>query len=186
MRGMKETKTGWLRRIDRAVEAVERFVLSAGILLITTVSIANVIARNAFGQSITFAEEANQALIVLITFVGIGYGVRHARHIRMAAVYDALSGTPRKALMVITALGTGLLLLLLTGYAVAYVASVHALGSVTPALRIPLYIIYAVVPLGLGLGAFQYLLAAWRNLTTPGIHVSFQQREAYLPPGPEC
>lgn len=172
----------FFRRLDRLLERFERGVLTAGILLMAAISIANVGARNLLGESLTFAEELNQVLVVLITFLGIGYGVRHARHIRMSAMYDQLQGRARKALMVVTALGTGLLLLLLAWYAGHYVADVHRIGSVTPALRIPLYLVYLWVPVGFAIGGIQYLLAAWRNLTTPGVHLSFQQKEAYEPP----
>ncbi len=171
-----------ITKADRLLEAFERLVLSASILLMAAVSITNVGARNLFGHSFSFAEEINQILMVLITFLGIGYGVRHARHIRMSAVYDQLKGRARKALMVIVSLGTGILLMVLAWYAVQYVADVYRVGSVTPALRLPLYLIYLWVPIGFIVGGIQYLLAAWRNLTTPGVHLSFQQKEAYEAP----
>ncbi|WP_303906799.1 TRAP transporter small permease [Thiohalomonas denitrificans] len=171
-----------ITKADRLLEAFERLVLSASILLMAAVSIANVASRNLLGQSFTFVEELNQILMILITFVGIGYGVRHARHIRMSAIYDQLKGTVRKALMVIVSLATGILLLVLAWYAVQYVIGVYRTGSVTPAMRVPLYLVYAWVPVGFVVGGIQYLLAAWRNLTTPGVYLSFQQKEAYEPP----
>jgi TRAP-type C4-dicarboxylate transport system permease small subunit len=58
--------------------------------------------------------------------------------------------------------GTAALLGALTFYAAAYVADVRAVASVTPALRIPLFVIYGLVPIGLGLGALQYTLAFLR------------------------
>ena len=171
-----------ITKADRLLETFEKWVLSTAILVMATVSIANVISRNLWGHSFSFAEEVSQILMVLITFVGIGYGVRHARHIRMSAVYDQLKGRARKTLMMIVSLGTGILLMVLAWYAVQYVVGVYRAGSVTPAMRIPLYLIYAWVPIGFVIGGIQYLLATWRNITTPGVHLSFQQKEAYEPP----
>lgn len=182
---MSQSMTRLLGRLDRGLERFERAVLTGGVLAMAAVSITNVAARNLLGTGFTFAEEINQIIMVLITFLGLGYGIRHARHIRMSAVYDQLGGRVRKGLLVITHLGTGLLLLLLAWYAVEYVAGVQRVGSVTPAMRVPLYLVYACVPLGLALGGIQYLLATWRNLTTPGVYLSFQQREAYSPTGEE-
>jgi len=81
-----------LHQLDAAVERIEGVVLAYGVLLMAAVSIANVFARNLFDHSLTFAEEVSRILTVLITFMGIGYGVRHARHIRMSALYDQLRG----------------------------------------------------------------------------------------------
>lgn len=172
-----------LRAADRAVERVERWVLAGGVMGMAAVAIANVLARNVLGHSLTFAAEVSQLLVVLVTFLGIGYGVRHARHIRMAAVYDQLTGRWRKGLMVLICLGTAGLLFLLTALGVGYVLDMATLGRVTPALRIPLYLVYLWVPVGFALGGLQYLLAAVRNLISPGVHLAFQQPEAYQPPG---
>jgi len=172
-----------LATLDRGVEAVERWVLAGGVLGMAAVSIANVFARNVLGHSLTFAAEVSQLLVVLVTFLGIGYGVRHARHIRMAAIYDQLTGRWRKGLMVLICLGTAALLFILAALAAGYVTDLAGRGRVTAALRLPLYWVYVWVPVGFVLGGLQYLLAAVRNLTTPGVHLSFQQREAYEPPG---
>jgi TRAP-type C4-dicarboxylate transport system permease small subunit len=170
---------GFFVRLDGGIAWIERFVLAGGILMMAAVSIANVIGRNFFDHSLAFAEEINQLLTILITFLGLGYGVRHGRHIRMSAFYDQLQGWARKALMVVICLVTGVLLLAMAWYAVGYVRDAEGVGSVTPALRIPLYLIYLWVPIGLALGGVQFLLAVVRNLTTPGVHLSFQEEEKY-------
>jgi C4-dicarboxylate transporter DctQ subunit len=168
--------------VDRALEVAEAALLSAAILGMAVISIANVVARNAFGRSLSSAEELSQLLSVLVTFAGIGYAARRARHIRMSALYDALPGLLRKTLWVFTCLGTGVLLLLLAGYATAYVGSLRALGSVTPALRVPLHLVYLSVPVGLALGGVQYALTALRNVLEPGVHASFRLAEPHEPP----
>lgn len=168
-------------RLDRLVENIERAALAGGVLLMAATSIANVVGRNLFGASIDFAEELNQSLLVLITFMGIGYGVRRARHIRMSAIYDQLTGRWRKGFMVMITLGTALLLAVLAWYAAVYVGNAWRIGRVTPALQIPLWAVYLVVPLGLALGALQFLLAGVRNLTTPGVHLAWNRTESFGP-----
>ena len=49
--------------------------------------------------------------------------------------------------------------------AVRYVLSVQNLGRVTPALQIPMYLIYSVVPLGFLLAMIEYLYCFIKNLT---------------------
>lgn len=180
------TRTGFPRRalallgrLDRAVAGFERGVLVAGVLLMAAVNIANVVARNGLGESLAFAEEVSQMLTVLVTFVGIGYGARHGRHIRMSALYDQAKGRTRKAFMLLITFGTALLLFVFAGYAAAYVETQWTIGRVTPALRIPLYTIYVWVPIGFALGGLQYLLAGFRNLASPGVWLSFEREESY-------
>lgn len=168
-----------LRWLDRGTEWFEAAVLSGGVLAMAAVTICNVIGRNVFGRSLAFADEVNQALLVLITFVGVGYGVRRARHIRMSALYDQLTGRARKALMTIMAAGTAALLLALAWFAAQYAWHAYTVGSVTPSLRIPLFLIYLWAPVGLVLGALQYLLAVWRNLVSADTWLSYSERDEY-------
>ncbi len=174
-----------LRLLDRAVERLEQGILVGGILAMALLNIANVISRNLLGGSMSFAEEANQGLIVLVTFMGLGYGVRRARHIRMSAFYDQLRGRARKALMTGIAAGTAALLLLLAWFAVVHVQQLYQSGTVTPALRVPVYLIQLSVPVGLLLGAAQYLLTVCRNLTTEGTWLSFTEPDVYHEAEPE-
>jgi TRAP-type C4-dicarboxylate transport system permease small subunit len=166
-----------LRITDSVLLGIERSILGTGVLGIAAISIVNVFARNLGGGSLPFAEELSQAFMVWITFAGVGLGARRARHIRMAAFYDQLRGRARKvAWMGITA-GTAMLLGVLACLAFRYVASTFEIGGVTPALRVPLWIAYSVVPAGLALGAIEYALTFARNLTTDAVHASVDLEE---------
>ena len=48
---------------------------------------------------------------------------------------------------------------------VRYVGSVYKLARVTPALRIPMWIIYTTLPIGFFLAAVEYLKTFFKNLT---------------------
>ncbi|HLR34144.1 MAG TPA: TRAP transporter small permease subunit, partial [Tissierellales bacterium] len=77
-----------LKKIDRAVMRIEEFILSSGIIIMATILIGNVIARRVFKSSWTFAEELGQLLVVIVTFMGLGYGVRKGQHVSMSAILD--------------------------------------------------------------------------------------------------
>ncbi|WP_291737394.1 TRAP transporter small permease, partial [Leisingera sp. F5] len=79
---------GFLGVIDSAISRIESFLLAAGVLLMAANTVANVVGRFVLGNSIFFTEELNRILIILITFAGISYAARNARHIRMSAIYD--------------------------------------------------------------------------------------------------
>lgn len=157
----------WLLRADRVVERVEAALLSTSILAMAAVNIANVLARNALGRSFSFAEELSQVLAIAVTFGGVGYVARIDRHIRMSAFHDALPPRPREILWCLIGALTSALLFVLAFHALGYVRDTWATGSVTPALRVPLFAVYALAPAGLALGGLQYALALVRRLGSP-------------------
>jgi TRAP-type C4-dicarboxylate transport system permease small subunit len=165
----------------RALRRVEQFVLAWSILAIAALTVANVICRSLLGFSLAFAEELSQFLIIAVTFVGLSYAAGRGRHIRMTALYDQLPARYRRLMMIVISATTSLLLLVLAVWAVRYVATVRFLGTVSPALQVPLFLVYAIVPLGLLLAAVQYALTAWRNLRSRDVYLSFDRRDQYEP-----
>jgi TRAP-type C4-dicarboxylate transport system permease small subunit len=168
-----------LAAIDNAIARFEAFVLAFGVLLMAANSIANVVGRFVFAHSLYFSEELNQFLIVLVTFVGLGYAARKGRHIRMSALYDQLSDRGRKLLMIVIATVTGLVMFVLAYYSFEYVVRVATLGKVTPALQVPLYLTYVWVPIGFAITGIQYFLTVYQNLRSPEIYISYEQIDSY-------
>ncbi|MCP1336775.1 TRAP transporter small permease [Hyphomicrobiales bacterium FT118] len=173
---------GWLAPLsaaDRVIARVEAIILAYGVLLMAANSVGNVVGRFVFGRSLYFTEEINQFLIVLVTFVGLGYAARKGRHIRMSAVYDQFGDTGRKALMLLIAGGTAAVMFVLAWYSWSYVDGLARRGTVTPSLQIPLYLTYLWVPVGFVITGIQYVLTVVRNLQSPDVFISYEQIDAY-------
>lgn len=168
-----------LTRADNWVHRLEAVCLSGGILLMAINTIVNVFGRYLFSQSLYFSEELNQILMVVITFMGLGYVTRKGRHIRMSAIYDLLPDAWKKRLMLLITLTTALTLFLLSYYAYTYVAQVARRGMITAALQIPMYWTLLVVPLGFFIAGLQYSLAFIRNLQSRDIFLSFSALDVY-------
>jgi TRAP-type C4-dicarboxylate transport system permease small subunit len=79
--------------------------------------------------------------------------------------------------MIVITAGTSLLLVAMAVYALRYVGSVRATGSVTPVLQIPLHWVYLAAPAGFALAGIQYALAAVRNWLTGEVHLSWDVRD---------
>ena len=86
------------------INKFEAFLLVVSVLLMATNNIANVIGRVVFQESLFFTEELNSILIVLITFAGSSYASRHARHIKMTALFDLLSPFYKKTFLIVISL----------------------------------------------------------------------------------
>lgn len=170
---------GFLGTIDNSISRFEAFILAAGVLMMAGNSIANVIGRYVFQNSLFFSEELNRILIILITFAGVGYAARHGRHIRMSAIFDALPKTYRKALMIGISLITSISMFMLSYFAVTYILKVQTSGRILPSLQIPVYWIYLWVPIGFVVTAIQYLLTAIKNMTHSEIFLSTDVIDGY-------
>ncbi len=173
-----------LSAIDNAMRWFEILVLSSGIMLMAVNTIANVFARYLFANSLYFSEELNEFLIIIITFVGLGYATREGRHIRMSAIYDMLSPRSQKLLMIFIAGLTAAIMFLLAWYALEYVQKTAQRERVTPALQVPLYLTYIWVIIGFAVTAIQYTLTAIRNLdlSDPCVYISYTKEDTYEDP----
>lgn len=160
--------------LDSLVSRMEAFTLAWAIISLTLLTAGNVLSRMLFSYSWSFIEELSQLLLILVTFVGVGYAARKANHICMTAFFETLSPRFKKWFATCIALVTGLLLCYLAWHAGLYVYATYVLQKTTPALRIPFYLFILAVPLGLGLGGLQYLLTFIKNVTTPGIWMSIE------------
>lgn len=167
---------GW---IDEGVAWVEQVMLALSVLLMAANTVANVVGRFVFQQSLFFSEELNRILIILITFAGISYAARAGRHIRMSAIYDTLPHLPRKVLMVLIALVTSAFMFALCYYAWGYLQTQMGRGRVLPALQIPVWMTLIWVPVGFFMTGVQYLLTALQNLMSEDVYLSTAVADGY-------
>lgn len=167
---------GWL---DSMISRFESFALAAGVLLMAANTVGNVIGRFGFGYSFFFTEELNRAIIVLITFAGVGYAARHGRHIRMSAIYDTLPFIGRKVMMIIISLVTAVAMFMLLYFSIRYIGDVRTSGRVLSSLQIPVWWIYVWVPLGFFVTGVQYALTAVKNIVEKDVYLSTNVLEGY-------
>lgn len=164
-------------KIFKLVESFEVGVLTFSTALMAVLAMLNVVSRTFWGYTFAFVEEFNQFLIIAITFIGTGYATSQARHIRMSAIYDALSDRWRKRIMLLTSAATALLCFALCWFGIEYTLTVKELGSRSPVLQWPFWWVYALAPIGMFTTGVQYFLATVRNLSSPHIYMSFDHLE---------
>lgn len=174
----RAAKTGFAL-LDRVAEYIEEGILGLTVLFVAGMLIVHVIGRQLFSTGVTGQVELTQMSMVIITFAGLGYGVRKARHICMSALYDQLRGLRRKAALVTISLLTGALMFYFSFHAWDYVEAMQSRGRYSSALQIPLWIPYLVAPIGFALAGIQYWLTAVRNLISKDIYRSFNEKERY-------
>ena len=170
------------RRLFRGVRHLEAWLLSWAVIAMAVLTIANVLSRSLLNIPLASAEELTEFLIIFICFVGLSYAAGQGRHIRMTALTDQLGRKPRKVLTIVVAATTALLMFLLAWYAIGYIRVVHDLGTVSPVLHVPYWIVYLAAPLGLFLAGVQYSLAVVRNLSERDVYLSYEKKDEYEEP----
>lgn len=166
------------RRIGVVINGVEVSLLVFCVAALAVLLIANVFCRT-FYQSIYFAEEISKYLIILITFVGVSYGVRKARHIRMGAFLDVMPPRMEKCFIIFISLISAITMAIMAWFSYKYLLNSMNMGHRTPALRVPTWTFYIIVPIGFGLASIQYIRTIIKNFTEKDPWQSPDQKSEY-------
>lgn len=118
--------------VDTGLDWFERSALIVCVIAMAVITVTNVLTRNLLGFSLQFANDAAQILLVMVTFLGIGIGARHARHIRVSALHDLLPPMGRKILLIIISFTTAWLLFLLAEFSWDYANAAQRSCRVLP------------------------------------------------------
>ncbi|SIO07548.1 TRAP-type C4-dicarboxylate transport system, small permease component [Rhodovulum sp. ES.010] len=130
--------------MDRAIGAVLRPVLAAGMAALIAVITLQIVSRVAF-TAVGWTEEVARFLLVWLTFLGAVLAWQQHRHIAVGVLVDRLPDRTGR-LVTGTALVAGIAFLL----ALAWIARDYmAMQSFqkSAALRVPMTYVYAVIPL---------------------------------------
>lgn len=164
--------------IGKAINAFEATALMVCVALLAILLIINVIAREFF-QSIYFVEELTTFLLIFITFVGVSYGVRRARHIRMGAFLDMMPPKLEKVFIIGISAFSAWVMFVMAHATYEYVLFSWARGHETGALRLPYAMFYAIMPVGFAMAGLQYCRTIVRNLVEDEPWLSAEQQSEY-------
>jgi TRAP-type C4-dicarboxylate transport system permease small subunit len=166
------------RGVGKVINSVEVSILVFCVAALAVLLIVNVFARTFF-QSIYFAEEVSKFLVMLCTFTGVSYGVRKARHIRMGAFLDLMPEKMEKAFLIIICLISAIVMGIMTWFSYKYLMNAMDMGHMTPALRVPKWSFYVIIPIGFGMACIQYIRTIVKNLIEPKPWQSPDQQSEY-------
>ncbi len=175
--GVRGTARG-LRLCGRAVNAIEVTIIVTSVAAMAVLLLANVVARTFF-SSIYFAEELSELLVILTTFAGVSYSVRKAMHIRMGAFLEAMPPKWERIMLILISLVSALVMGIMAWFGWQYLANAFSRGHTSPALRIPKWTFYIIIPIGFALAAIQYLRTVYRNLREKEPWQSAEQQSEY-------
>ena len=164
--------------VGTIIDTLEVGSLIFGVGALSALLIANVIARE-LSKSIYFAEEISEFLVIFTTFIGLSYGVRKARHIRMGAFLDLMPASVEKVFIIIISAVSAAVMFFMANASINYLMHSMNMGHTTPALRLPYWIFYIIVPAGFSMAGIQYIRTIIKNLTEKETWMSPEQQSEY-------
>lgn len=146
-----------LKRLDGLLSRFEELFLGGTILFTSTLLFVNVILRYVFHHSIYWAEELVRYLMVWLIFFGGSQVVRREGHIRVDILLRALPPRGQRIWEIGVEIVNILMLIVLFWYSLHQCLRVFASGQVSPAMELPMGLVYLAVPCGSFLMIFRYV-----------------------------
>ncbi|MCB1886555.1 MAG: TRAP transporter small permease [Rhodocyclaceae bacterium] len=179
--------TGEQSRFGKLVDGIEETFIAITLGLMTLITFANVVARYVFNDNILWALEVTVVLFAWLVLVGASYGVKKTFHIGVDVVINMVPAPVKKLmaiLAVISCLAFSLMLLKGTWdywYPFATkqvwletndIPMLDILRFIEPLLnegeayeKMPRFIPYFALPLGMFLLTVRFFIAGWQVLT---------------------
>ncbi|TFB24438.1 TRAP transporter small permease [Filobacillus milosensis] len=142
-----------LRKIEQHLE--EWLLIIFGSVM-TAVIFLQVVMRE-FGNSLSWSEELGRYCFIWLVYIGISYGVKKQRHIKVDVLLILLKGKWK----IVLSLLANILFLVFAALVVYYGTEISSnllrLGQQSPALHIEMGLVYLAAPIGMGLTVLRLL-----------------------------
>ncbi|MFB5662300.1 TRAP transporter small permease [Alteribacillus sp. HJP-4] len=136
---------------------LEEVLLVLFTLVMVVVISLQVFMRYVLGSSLSWSEELARYCFIWLVYIGISYGVKKQRHIKV----DVLLVLLKERGKIILGLIANLLFLgfaifvIFVGYGV--VEQQMGFGQTSPSLKVPMSLVYAATPVGMALTSFRII-----------------------------
>jgi C4-dicarboxylate transporter DctQ subunit len=133
--------------LSNIIEGIEKYTVMLLVAGMALILFANVIYRYFLNAPIYWANEASIYMMAWLTFLGGSLGLKYKTQAAITFVVERLSVNNKKILSIVT----HVLMLAFLGFLlyVSYSWIFSLSGSVSSSMRIPMWIPYSAVPVGL-------------------------------------
>jgi TRAP-type C4-dicarboxylate transport system permease small subunit len=144
-------------------ENFEKVILSLLLTVIASVMMLEVIMRYVFNSSVSWAEEASRYAFVWSALVSIGYSIKEQSILKVDTLIEALPTKVRNMFVNVSNLVVTLFFGYLFWVSIPAVSKVIRTGQKSPALGIPMGLIYFAAIVGFFLATLRSIQKMYRN-----------------------
>ncbi len=146
-----EHKQIW-KRVVQIYDKLEEILLCSSLLVATLIIFLQIIMRYVFNNSLTWSEELARYIYIWQIWLGVSLAQRENAHIKVEIFHSLVKNKRIQAIVdfVGTIIWIAFLFFLVYNSA-QLVRSMYIRGNLSAALRIPMFLIYAVLPISSGI-----------------------------------
>lgn len=157
------------KKIDKALFLVEGYLPGFLLLGATLLLFVNIVLRYAFQSSTTWAEEVIRYAIVWVTFIGCSLCAQRGSHVGIDLFAQALPEKGKRAILAFGQFSSALFMAFSAWYGYQLFSMVLALNQKSPAMMMPMAVVYISMPIGFTLSSFRFIQAGIKILVAPEI-----------------
>ena len=136
---------------------IENFLAVVTLGSVSIIIFCQVVSRYCFNYTPMWSEELSRYLIVWSIFIGVSIGVRKNQHIGVDALIRFLPHKLKVASEVLLNLIGIAVICVLVYISIGYIKDTIEYEQLSPAMRIPMYIPYIAMPVGLSLSVIRFI-----------------------------
>lgn len=160
-----------LKWLDENLEVVFLVILSA---IMVVVIFLQVFMRYVMQNSLSWSEELARFCFIWLVYLGISYGVKRQRHISVDVVLHIFKEKGKIILSIVANILFLAFAIVIVIYGYDISAQLLSWGQQSPALHIPMGLVYLAAPVGMALTSIrliQNLVSQFRTLFGEGDYV---------------
>lgn len=143
-----------LKWMDKHLEEVLLVILSTVMVIVVA---AQVFMRFVMGSSLVWSEELARYCFIWLIYIGISYGVKKQRHIKVDVVLLLFKDKGKIVMSVVANLIFLAFAIFAIKYGYSLVDKILTFGQTSPGLRIPMGFVYLATPIGMALTSIRLI-----------------------------
>ena len=137
-----------MKKLINFYNTIEEKFCTYTFLIVIILIFAQVIARYVIGISLTWSEELSRYLYVWECWLGVSLTQREERHIKLLFLVEKFPTKVRVVLDIFATILSVACAVTLAAIGLKLVLFMGALGSVSPVLKVPMWLFYLCLPIG--------------------------------------
>lgn len=137
-----------MEQISASIYKFSKLLLIVLVAVMSTVIVVQVVCRTFFGFSFFWAEEFARYCLIWLTFVGASMALKKAELAGLDLLSTKIKGRWKKVYLFFTETLVLLFILAAIYYGFKQTFSPSVLNQVSPALRLPMPVVYISIPIG--------------------------------------